>query len=99
MARLDKVKNITGLVEAFAKCSKLREPSNVCFWCLLISKAYWLHGNMLSGASFFTSWSCGGGGCSLAGLRLIVLKQLDWRLALTVLPNRVTLGSLSKPIK
>ncbi|TVU47109.1 hypothetical protein EJB05_06691 [Eragrostis curvula] len=29
MARLDRVKNITGLVEAFAKCSKLRELVNL----------------------------------------------------------------------
>jgi glycosyltransferase involved in cell wall biosynthesis len=29
MARLDRVKNITGLVEAFAKCAKLRELVNL----------------------------------------------------------------------
>ena len=29
MARLDRVKNITGLVEAYAKCSKLRELVNL----------------------------------------------------------------------
>lgn len=29
MARLDRVKNITGLVEAFAKCTKLRELVNL----------------------------------------------------------------------
>lgn len=29
MARLDKVKNITGLVEMFAKCARLRELANL----------------------------------------------------------------------